>query len=116
MTLAGLGRYAEAEQRYQEVVAKAGNDIYGRTARLGLADVQVAQKKYDSAINIYTELSRETNSQIPLDGILMQLGRAYSQAGRKDEAVRAYTRVVEEFPQSIYVADARREMEAVRKG
>ena len=41
----------EAEQRYQEVLARAGSSLYGRTARLGLADAQVAQKKYDNAIN-----------------------------------------------------------------
>src|SRR4030095_13815829 len=41
--LAGLGRFAEAEQRYQEVASKAGqNSIYGRTARLGLAHASVA--------------------------------------------------------------------------
>jgi TolA-binding protein len=114
--LAGLGRFAEAEQRYQEVTAKAGqNSIYGRTARLGLADVQVAQGKYDNAINVYTELSRDTTSQIPVDSVLIQLGRAYARAGRKDEAVRAFNRIVSEFPQSVYVADARREMEEVRK-
>src|SRR5205085_3923710 len=34
-SLAELGRYAEAEQRYQEVIAKAGrSSIYSRTARL----------------------------------------------------------------------------------
>jgi len=114
--LAGLGRFAEAEQRYQEVTAKAGqNSIYARTARLGLADSQVAQGKYDNAINVYTELSRDTTSQIPVDSVLIQLGRAYAKAGRKDEAVRAFTRIVSEFPQSVYVADARREMEEVRK-
>ena len=43
--LAALGRYGEAEQRYQEVVDKAGNRLYGRTAKLGLADVQVLQGK-----------------------------------------------------------------------
>jgi len=114
--LAGLGRFPEAEQRYQEVTSRAGqNSIYGRTARLGLADAQVAQGKYDNAINVYTELSRDTNSQIPVDSVLIQLGRAYARAGRKDEAVRAFTRIVSEFPQSVYVADARREMEEVRK-
>jgi len=114
--LAGLGRFAEAEQQYQEVVNRAGqNSIYGRTARLGLADAQVAQGKYDNAINLYTELSRDTNSQIPVDSVLIQLGRAYARAGRKDEAVRAFNRIVSEFPQSLYAADARREMEEVRK-
>jgi TolA-binding protein len=113
--LAGLGRYAEAEQRYQEVVDKAGSRLYGRTAKLGLADVQVLQGKYDSAIKIYQEATTDSKSQLPIDGVLMQLGRAYMKAGKKNEAAHAFTRVVEEFPQSAYAADARREMEEAKK-
>jgi TolA-binding protein len=113
--LAALGRFGEAEQRYQEVVDKAGNRIYGRTGRLGLADAQAAQGKYDGAITIYRELSTDTNSQIPVDGVLMALGRTYLRAGRADEAARAFSRIVDEFPQSVYAADARREREEARK-
>jgi TolA-binding protein len=113
--LASLGRFAEAEQRYQEVVDWAGSRIYGRTARLGLADAQAAQQKFDSAITIYRELSTDTNSHIPVDGVLMALGRTYRQAGRADEAARAFSRIVDEFPQSVYAADARRQREEVGK-
>jgi TolA-binding protein len=113
--LATLGRFPEAEQRYQEVVSRAGNSLYARTARLGVADSQVAQKKYDSAIGIYTDMSRDTNSQLPVDGLLMQLGRACASAGRKEEAARAFTRITEEFPQSMYADDAKKELEQVRK-
>lgn len=113
--LATVGRFGEAEQQYQQVIDKAGSTIYASTARLGLADVQVAQGKYDSAINIYTELSRDSTSQLPLDGVLVQLGRAYAKAGKNDEAARAFTRVVDEFPQSVYAADARRELEESKK-
>jgi TolA-binding protein len=112
--LAQLGRYAEAEQRYQEVADK-GSGIYARTARLGLADVQVAQGKYDDAIAIYTEMSRDANSQLPVDSVLMQLGRAYARAGRTEEAAGAFNRVIGEFPQSVYAADARRELAGVKK-
>lgn len=114
--LATLGQHPEAEQRYQRVVDRAGSRIYGRTARLGLAASQVAQGKFDPAIAIYTELSREADSTLPVDGVLMQMGRAYAKAGRKDEAARAFTRIVDEFPQSMYAADARREMEEAKKG
>ncbi len=113
--LASLGRYSEAEQRYEEVVSRAGTSIYSRTARLGLADAQVAQKKFDSAIKIYTDLSRDTASQMPADGVLMQLGRACVLAGRKDEAVSAFTRVTEEFPESMYVEDAKQALAEARK-
>lgn len=114
--LATLGRYGEAEQRFQEVVDKGGSGVYGRTAHLGLADAQVAQGKYDQAIKVYQELATDSKSQLPLDGILMQLGRAYAKAGKKDDAAHAFTRIVEEFPQSLYAADAHRAMEEVKKG
>lgn len=114
--LAQLGRYAEAEQRYQEVVTRGGRTIYARTARLGLADTQLAQGKLEPAIAIYRDLSTESNPQLPVDGVLMQLGRAYLRAGRKEDAARAFSRVVEEFPDSIYLADARRELETAKKG
>lgn len=113
--LAGLGKYAEAEKQYQEVINQADGTIYANTARLGLADTQIAQGKYDSAISIYTELSRDPNSQIPVDSVLMQLGRAYSGAGRKEEAARTFDRIVQEFPQSIYLSDAQQALETARK-
>lgn len=115
--LASLGRFAEAEGRYQEVVDKAGSGlIYSRTARLGLADAQAAQGKFDNAIEIYRTLSTDATSPLPVDGVLMSLGRTYARAGRHEEAMRAFSRIVEEFPQSPYAADARREREETRKG
>jgi TolA-binding protein len=114
--MAASGKYNEAEQGYRQVIDKAGRSVYGRTARLGLADTQVAQGKYDEAIKLYTELSTDSTSQLPVDGVLMQLGRAYQKAGRKDDAARTFNRVVEEFPLSVYASDARRELEEVRKG
>jgi TolA-binding protein len=114
--LAAQGKTADAEQRYKEVIDKAGNSsIYSRTAKLGMAEAQVAQGKYDSAIAVYSELSRDTTSTLPLDSVLMYLGRAYARAGKKEEAVRSFTRVVDEFPQSAYAADARRELEETKK-
>jgi TolA-binding protein len=112
---AALGKLAEAAADYQKVIDGAGTSIYGRMARLGLADVQVAQGQYDSAISAYTELSRNADAQLPVDGVLMQLGRAYARAGRNEEAARTFDRVLQEFPDSLYAADARREMDAVRK-
>jgi len=115
-TLAALGRDAEAEQRYQEVIARAGSGLYGRVARLGIAEVQVRQKKYEPAINTLKELSTTAKDDLPLDGVLMQLGRTYALAGRKAEAVQAYERVTAEFPSSAYAGDARKEIDALKNG
>lgn len=115
-TLAELGRYAEAEQRYQEVIQKAGSkSLYRQTARLGLGEAQLAQGKGEAAIATFKELSTDANSPLPVDGVLMQLGRAALVAGKSDEATRAFTRVVDEFPQSLYVSEARDKLAGLKK-
>jgi len=114
--LAELGRYGEAEQRFTEVVQKTtAKNIYHDTARLGAGEAQLAQGKYDAAMTTLKELSADTNSKLPVDGILMQLGRAALVAGKKDEATRAFTRVVDEFPQSMYVSDAKEKLAELKK-
>ncbi|HTL43874.1 MAG TPA: tetratricopeptide repeat protein [Vicinamibacterales bacterium] len=115
-TLSDLGRYQEAEQRYREVIAKAGNSsIYSRTAKLGLADVLAAEGKYDEAISTLKELTTDPNSQLPLDGVLMQLARTATQGGKTDEATRAYNRIINEFPQSLYVQEAKQKIAEMKK-
>jgi len=114
--LAELGRFAEAEQRYQEVVQKAGaKSVYRYTARLGVGEAQLAQGKGDAAVATLRELSTDTSSNLPVDGVLMQLGRAALVVGKKDDATRAFTRVVDEFPQSLYASEAKEQLAGIKK-
>src|SRR4029079_7266415 len=106
-TLGELRRHAEAEQRYQEVVQKTSSrDIYHYTARLGVGEEQLAQGKAGDAATTFQALPTDTSPQLRVDAVLMQLGRAAEVAGKKDDATRAFNRVVEEFPQSLYVSEA----------
>jgi TolA-binding protein len=115
-SLAELGRFPEAEQRYQEVVQKSGSkSVYRQTARLGLGEAQLAQGKADAAMTTFKEVSTDSSSMLPVDGVLMQVGRAALVAGKKDEASRAFTRVVEEFPQSLYVSEAKEKLADIKK-
>jgi TolA-binding protein len=115
-SLAELGRFPEAEQRYQEVIQKAGaKSIYRSTARLGVGEAQLAQGKGDAAVTTFRELSTDANSNLPVDGVLMQLGRAALVAGKKDDATRAFTRVVDEFPQSLYATEAKEQLAGIKK-
>jgi TolA-binding protein len=115
-TLAGLGRHAEAEQRYNEVVQKTSSrDIYHYTARLGVGEAQLAQGKAADATATFQALATDTNSQLPVDGVLMQVGRAAVIAGKKEDATRAFNRVVDEFPQSLYVTEAKEKIAELKK-
>ena len=91
---------------------RAGNEIYGDMARLGLAEAQMQARQYDAAISGYRDLSTKTN--LPTDAILMELGRAYAAAGRKAQAQQTFQWILDEFPQSQYAQVARRELDAVK--
>jgi tetratricopeptide (TPR) repeat protein len=111
--LSALGRGREAEPLYQQVID--GGNLYAEMARLGLATELASTGQHDRAIDLLTELTSDTSGRVPVDGVLMQLARAYARAGRVDEARQAYSRVVQEFPESLYAAEARQEMEGVGK-
>ena len=52
-------------------------------------------------------------SDVPVDAVLMRLGRAHELAGQDADALAAFTRVVEEFPFSVYSSEARRKADAL---
>ena len=112
--LATLGQSDEAARQYREVIERAGSRIYGQMARLGVADLRLGAGDYESAIALLEEATVPPESSVPVDAILMRLGRAYRLAGKKLEALQAFTRIVDEHPGSLYVVDARRELETLK--
>jgi TolA-binding protein len=109
-----LGNAAGAAAAYQQVVDK-DSGIYGQMARLGLAEAQARGGQYDQAIKTFQELSQRKDGPLPVDGILMQLARTYMEAGKRAEAQQTFNRLVEEFPDSPFTADARRELETLKR-
>ncbi len=114
-TLMSLERTADATSRYQDVIARAGDGIYGQMARLGQAEAQARAGQYDQAIVTFKDLAQHKDGPLPIDGILMQLGRTYRDAGKRAEAQQTFNRLVEEYPESPFTADARRELETLKK-
>lgn len=113
-TLATLGKHQEALQAYDQVIARGGDDLYGQMARLGKADAQARAGQHDAAIAIYRELAERKDGDLPTDALLMQLARVYAAAGKKAEAQKTFTRIVDEHPESPYASEARKELEALK--
>jgi pentatricopeptide repeat protein len=109
-----LGNPAGAAAAYQQVVDKSSG-FYGQMARLGLAEAQARAGQYDQAIKVFQEMSQRKDGPLPVDGILMQLAKTYLEAGKRTEAQQTFNRVVEEFPESAFSGDARRELETLKK-
>lgn len=114
-TWMALDSPTQAAAAYQQVIDKAGNRIYGQMARLGLAEAQKRAGQYDQAINAFKELAQRKDGPLPVDGILMQLGRTYLDAGRRADAQQTFNRLVEEYPESPFSADAKKELENLKK-
>ena len=114
-SLAALGQQKEAITQFDNVIKRAGdNSLYGRMAQLGKADAQLASGETDAAIATWKELAAKKDVNLPEDAILMQLGRAYQAKGNAAEAKKTFTDIVDNHPDSPYVAEARKELDAIK--
>jgi predicted negative regulator of RcsB-dependent stress response len=112
---AETNRPQDAAAAYEKVRDQAGaSTLLGRMASLGLASMQVRQKQFDPAIKLLQDLAQRRDGPLPVDAVLVQLAEAYQQAGRAAEASQTLQRVIDEFPQSPYAADARQRVEALQ--
>jgi tetratricopeptide (TPR) repeat protein len=114
-TSLALGTTPGAIAAYQQVIKESGDGFYGQMGRLGLAEAQARAGQYDTAINTFKELAQRKDGPLPVDGILMQLGRTYLNAGKRADAQQTFNRLVEEYPESPFTSDARKEIEALKK-
>lgn len=112
--LAALDRTADARAQYQKLVDSDGQGLYGRMAKLALAQCDVQDKKYDAAIATLRDLSLDAKGDLPVDAILLQLGQAYLAAGKTTEARQTFERVATEFATSPYAADAKKQLDALK--
>ena len=114
-TSLALGSTPGAIAAYQQVIKESGDSFYGQMARLGLAEAQARAGQYDTAINTFKEMAQRKDGPLPVDGILMQLGRTYLDAGKRADAQQTFNRMVEEYPESPFTGDARKEIETLKK-
>jgi TolA-binding protein len=110
--LAG-GKAAEAEQAFAALATDEGNTLRGQSAKLGQAEALMALGRTDEALKIYTDLAAVRDGALPVDGLLMQLGRASQRAGKTAEARAAFQRVIDEFPESGFVPAAQQQIAAM---
>lgn len=111
--LLAAGKTGEAETAFAAVVARAGNGFYAPLAKLGQAQAMLAAGKTAEGLAIISELSANRDGALPVDGLLMELGKASVKAGKPAEARAAFKRVVDEFPDSMYTADAQQRLAAL---
>jgi outer membrane protein assembly factor BamD (BamD/ComL family) len=83
-------------------------------ARLGKADTQARAGQIDAAIATWKEMAASTTGDFPVDAILMELARAYTRKGDREEARKAYNQLIDQHPNSPYTSEARTELENLK--
>jgi predicted negative regulator of RcsB-dependent stress response len=107
-----VGDYTEAEKALKDAAAeKDANALEPSLARLALAELYVRSGQNDKAIDAYREIAGDAKASVGRDYALMSLGAALESAKRFAEASASYKRLTEEFPSSVYAAEARRRVD-----
>jgi predicted negative regulator of RcsB-dependent stress response len=110
--LMSLGRFDEARAQYEQLTG--GSDLVARGAALGKAQAQVRAGQYDPAIESLKALSTQTTSDLPVDGVLMELAKAYRAAGKVDDARKTLNEIVEKHAESPFIGEARAELDKLK--
>ena len=111
--LVRLERPDEAAEHYQRVIDADPDGLHGRMARLGLAETRVLAGQYDAAVALLEPETEAETPAVPVDALLMRIGRAHELAGQDTDALAAFTRVVDEFPFSVYFPQARQKVDSL---
>ena len=107
-----MGDYAAAEKALSGVASDSDrSSLESALARIALADLHRRRGETDKAVAAYAQLVDEASLAIPRDHVLMSLASTLEDARRPKEARASYRRLTEEFPSSVFVAEARRRAE-----
>jgi hypothetical protein len=105
-----LGQHAEAEKALKEIQALGGG-LEPELARLALADLYRRSGQVDKAVEAYRGLATNPTASVPRDYALLSAAQALEDARRWPEARAAYRQVFEDFPASVFAAEARARVE-----
>lgn len=85
-------------------------------ARVNLFKLDREQGRAAEVADELKKMLDQSDKPLPADLILYQLALSYDALGKRDDAKVTYRRIVEEYPQSPYVADAQREAGTAPQG
>ncbi len=100
------GELDRAREMWEEFVDEHEGHILAGQARLNLIELDRQQGKGQELATRLRELLKDSKPPLPQDILYHELGLTLEQVGRRQEAVEAYQKILDEFPQSPYRAEA----------
>ncbi|MBN1274352.1 MAG: tetratricopeptide repeat protein [Candidatus Aminicenantes bacterium] len=106
--------WSKAEEFLLKVPDRKKDLIYFQAQDL-LGQVYADQEKWDSAIELYENLTRIDSKVYAEDVLLFHLAEIYEAKGEKEKALQMYKKISEEYPQTYSAYDASRKVSALEE-
>jgi predicted negative regulator of RcsB-dependent stress response len=110
------GKADEARKMWNDFVDDHPDSLLAGEARINLIHLDRKQGPKVKVEELATRLKammEQSEPPLPEDVLLSELGATYEQLGRKDDAIQAYKRILDEFPQSGYRQVAQEKLSAL---
>ena len=106
----------KAKQLWRAFLDAEPSGALSATARVNLYKLDREQGRGTELIGELQKMIELADKPLPADVILYQLALTYEALGKSDDAKASWRRIVDEYPQSPYTADAQREAGPAPKG
>jgi tetratricopeptide (TPR) repeat protein len=94
-----LAQYPAARAAYEIARARAGSATIRTLAHAGIASTWESERNFAKAVDAYNlALGAETNVAFYHEDLLIGLGRNQELAGRRDDAIQTYKRILKDVP------------------
>ena len=108
-------KLSEALAAYQEVFQKDTTADMADEALMSMGDVFAQMQRFNDAVGTYERMTTDFDESINLDKAMMKTARVYELGLHdKTKAIAAYEQLLEKFPNSIYVSEARKRVRELR--
>jgi len=104
------GDAALAIRKLGEVTSRRSADPVVRLAMLDLVRLRIAKGEGAQLVPDLEAMVAGKDPRLPRDTALFQLAQVWEHEGKPQEATRCYRKLVEDFPESPYRADAQQRL------
>ena len=85
-------------------------------ARRKLAEMDERAGNLDQACEAYRQLTQQASAVLPEELSLLDLARCLAAKGEREESGATYQRILDDFPGSVYVTEARNSLLKLEEG
>ena len=108
-------KFSEGANKYSLIYQNPQAFVLHSITKLRHAEMMLAEDDFDEAIKLFKNIAEEGEKNIYADKALYLLGKTYHLGlGNREKALEVYERLLIEFPNSLYIDEARNEILLIR--